>query len=805
MVNLWSNEGTYSINADISSEVDKYYDSVGLLITEHPVIKAWEANFYPVKYVGQWAGFEYDSTMNAYDMTIKVNTRYDDTDHISSLTILHGSQDDRDYHLNFTSATQNNINLHQVYFNGSSGFNYGAIYNMPAPKGKTGEYYLTIEFYNPSNGQKVASKEYNLNLVTPYTKVEFIKARSYYKNLHELSYDNSTKTGVYSFGLFGSDSCLSLNYYDPTNDEEIPRNYFVYGYSQDTGVPDLSSDSNYWLEEAFLSNSFTIEDEAQNYAYWVQRLETPGAMNAWIQSGNIQLEHNGVMTSEAESIDNDCYFTVTHSLFPGEYKFYVYDVEDTAQRGINIYYGKGASPSEMQIGEKKEPGPTYLMYGFTQTYFIKMEGLSGEPEITASIPSTQAPYLKYQLNTTQDANIYQLNLWVNQYEDPLSYNPSAKPYSAITTDGYDESSGDKTVSITFRKYCDENGITYTQNLAVKILHKRFELVLGNSENDENLKIHMWNPLGLTFSTTVSAEYTQTQYTGGDIVWTGFPWLMNASTSGGILFQDRDEYSYKKEWLGDAAMWLFVGRNMIGKSISPKIKDYTTTDTRLLTCNPSPSGYLTSTKFNIKIGNGYQIMDLPDLSQSYDLPLWDSANNAYYGCDWTNYDHVWVILRNKLKDIKVSFGNFKYISGAPGLTLNDNSGTSMRRYFSVPANSFDYGTLYTDNDNRFYKVYLSFVETFSNVPLIGGAILLANAGKTDWIARKYEKNPIVWFADPVRLIQEGCTTPSSVYMTITNGVGTLEELIRDGWQFGPAKKFYYTWKFVPTNSSANIYN
>lgn len=143
----------------------------------------------------------------------------------------------------------------------------------------------------------------------------------------------------------------------------------------------------------------------------------------------------------------------------------------------------------------------FLLYGFRQTYFVKLENLPGvTPTVSLSIPSSSAPYLRCLL-TAVSADIYRLDCWLDHYENPLSYNDTALPYSPGQTEG-DASDGDRDVTIRV------SGGGYSDEMVCHVLHKRFGIRLETDAARRDLHLRMWNPLGfvLSASCTLDLEY-----------------------------------------------------------------------------------------------------------------------------------------------------------------------------------------------------------------------------------------------------------------------------------------------------------
>ena len=134
----------------------------------------------------------------------------------------------------------------------------------------------------------------------------------------------------------------------------------------------------------------------------------------------------------------------------------------------------------------------YLLYGFRQTYFVKLENMPGvTPTVSLSIPSSSAPYLRYSLTAVSDG-LYRLDCWIDHYENPFSYNGTALPYSSGQTSG-DARDGDRDVTIRV------SGGAYADEIVCHVLHKRFGVQLVTDTAKRELHVGMWNPLGLIFS------------------------------------------------------------------------------------------------------------------------------------------------------------------------------------------------------------------------------------------------------------------------------------------------------------------
>lgn len=143
----------------------------------------------------------------------------------------------------------------------------------------------------------------------------------------------------------------------------------------------------------------------------------------------------------------------------------------------------------------------YLMYGFRQTFFVKMENL---PDAAPAVTLGSSSALDYSLSRIR-AGLYRLDLWLNRYDNPLTHNDSAVPYTPQQT-APDPGDGDYdvTISVTSGGYSDA--------IVCHVLHKRFGASLKDV-NRQDLKLQMWNPLGfvLTASCTLDTEYKMYWY------------------------------------------------------------------------------------------------------------------------------------------------------------------------------------------------------------------------------------------------------------------------------------------------------
>ena len=165
--------------------------------------------------------------------------------------------------------------------------------------------------------------------------------------------------------------------------------------------------------------------------------------------------------------------------------------------------------SAMQCSASEAPSEFYLLYGFRQSYFVRMENLPGiTPSVSLSRASSSAPYLRYSL-TEVSAGLFRLDCWIDHYESPLSYNGDALPYSPRQTTP-DPNDGDKDVTLTLS--ATYYGNTYSDFITCHVLHKRFRVGL-DAVGQQDLQVRMWNPLGLSLSAsaTVSAAYRMYWY------------------------------------------------------------------------------------------------------------------------------------------------------------------------------------------------------------------------------------------------------------------------------------------------------
>jgi len=213
--------------------------------------------------------------------------------------------------------------------------------------------------------------------------------------------------------------------------------------------------------------------------------------------------------TQAFPYDENRYLLVAHSFFPGQVRLFpVCELIPAPRRrlviqeavpGTNDYAAMHCSQKEVASGSE-----CYLMYGFRQTYYVRMDNLPATPAISASIPSGQAPYLQYALTPVQ-SGLYRLDLWVDRYENPRSYEDTAVPYDL--PGAWDPLAGDKRVTLTVRAtYLDRD---YEQQLVCTVLHKRFRMEVVTEDN--KLSVQMWNPLGFVLGASAQAHLTFERY------------------------------------------------------------------------------------------------------------------------------------------------------------------------------------------------------------------------------------------------------------------------------------------------------
>ena len=144
----------------------------------------------------------------------------------------------------------------------------------------------------------------------------------------------------------------------------------------------------------------------------------------------------------------------------------------------------------------------YLMYGFRQSYFVKLENLPDAAPAVSLSPSSSA--LTYSLSRVQ-AGLYRLDCWLTRYDNPLSHNDAALPYTPKQTTP-DPDDGDYDVGITV------SSGNYSDAVVCHVLHKRFGASLTDV-NRRDLKLQMWNPLGfvLSASCTLNTQYKMYWY------------------------------------------------------------------------------------------------------------------------------------------------------------------------------------------------------------------------------------------------------------------------------------------------------
>lgn len=203
------------------------------------------------------------------------------------------------------------------------------------------------------------------------------------------------------------------------------------------------------------------------------------------------------------------YISFSHSFFDQGGPVRVHPVCEllaAPRRAITLMeaYGGTNRYADMRCSSQPAGADFFLMHGFCQTYFVRLENLTEEPVVGLSTPSASAPYLNCSL-TRVSGTLYRLDCWTSRYESALEYNELALPYGNKQT-APDPADGDKDVTITVTSGA------YSDQIVCHVLHKRFRVDL-EAVSGEDLRLSLWNPLGFDLEArcSFSADYSRYWY------------------------------------------------------------------------------------------------------------------------------------------------------------------------------------------------------------------------------------------------------------------------------------------------------
>lgn len=317
------------------------------------------------------------------------------------------------------------------------------------------------------------------------------------------------KTSITTEGVVSTPAELYFVLVDPEKGNRIiPNDEFLWGGHGSRQMPGISDDEHFLAQSSI---SFTYDPASAIGSQFNITYPSEPDPGSW--DFNV---YNLAITPKTQAdfpyADNR-YIAFRHSFFTsGEVHVHpTCELLAAPKRSLTLMqpYAGTNDYSAMQCSATEAPDEFYLMYGFRQSYFVKLENLPDvTPGVSLSISSTSSPYLKYSF-TQVSPGLYRLDCWIDRYENPRAYNDSALPYSARQT-GPDKGDGDKDVLITVS--ATYLGNTYSDIIVCHVLHKRFRVEL-EVMGQKDLYVRMWNPLGFVMSAscTFSAEYRRYWY------------------------------------------------------------------------------------------------------------------------------------------------------------------------------------------------------------------------------------------------------------------------------------------------------
>ena len=304
---------------------------------------------------------------------------------------------------------------------------------------------------------------------------------------------------------------LSFVLVDPDNNNHIiPNSEFRWGGHGIYAMPGMTFAPYKTTSAGFYCDNFIIESQIEDdyedssvVDYF--DLDCPVAPDegSWdFNYYNLYLKP----TSQADyAYGEDRYYRFSHTFFQKD-EVHIHPtcrVLETPEKSLTLMQALSGTNDydAMKCSSQKAGEDFYLMYGFRQTFFVKLENI---PDNSPVISLDGGSALEYSITRVQP-RLYRLDLWLNRYDNPLSHNDLALPY-VPTQSAADPSDGDYDVDITV----SSGG--YQADIVCHVLHKRFGAILSDAGR-RDLKLQMWNPLGfnLEASCTLYADYKRYWY------------------------------------------------------------------------------------------------------------------------------------------------------------------------------------------------------------------------------------------------------------------------------------------------------
>ena len=291
---------------------------------------------------------------------------------------------------------------------------------------------------------------------------------------------------------------------DPENGNQvIPNEEFRWGGH---GIYAMGDNPYYFIQEADIE----MEDIDESTGIEEQfRISWPPSVDVDAWDFNIYQVSIVPRVRASFAYADDRFISFYHNFFSQGGTLHIHptcELLAAPRRAITLMeaYGGTSRYADMQCSAQPAGDDFFLMHGFCQTFFVRLENLTDEPVVTLSTSSVSAPYLQCSL-TRRSATLYRLDCWTSRYESPLDYNELALPYGNRQTSP-DPADGDRDVTITVTSGA------YSDQIVCHVLHKRFRVEL-EAVNGEDLRLSMWNPLGLDMDARCSftADFSRYWY------------------------------------------------------------------------------------------------------------------------------------------------------------------------------------------------------------------------------------------------------------------------------------------------------
>lgn len=301
----------------------------------------------------------------------------------------------------------------------------------------------------------------------------------------------------------GKAPSLDLVLVDPDDcNHIIPNQEFLWGGHGVHSMPGMSyapsgaTAGGFYLDNFFVENPVDIEcNESVVEDCFELKNDLPDEGSWDFSLYNFRFSPRGT----AFSYDEDNYYILSMSYFFDD-ELHIHptcQVLSQPVKSVTIMQACGGTnnPAAMQCSATPAGEDFFLMYGFCQTFFVKLENLSG---LTVTHDSDNDFHCQL---TPAGSTLYRLDIWTSRYDSPLSFDDTALPYSPSQTG---PETGDRNNTVTV------SSGTYSDSIVCHLLHRRFSIAV-EAVNGEDLRLAMWNPLGLEMDASCSFSANFSRY------------------------------------------------------------------------------------------------------------------------------------------------------------------------------------------------------------------------------------------------------------------------------------------------------